>query len=91
MIHCGVSHLAKGLVLESCAFGSGYQKIDVNGCVPNCKEMCQDNLNNECVESKINLGKVCDKINKYFEEKIIDLPSVVSCDAGRWNLIIFNN
>lgn len=88
MIHCGVSHLAEGLVLEKVGHGHDYDKKDVKGCLPKCSNICSTTDNSNSPSSKlttqINVDVVCDQVNRSFEGGKIKLPSATSSNAGRY-------
>ena len=83
-MHCGVSHLARGLVLEKCAHSKDYCKDDVRGCTPN-------ETNIDCcvrIDTGFDLGKVCAKVNEAHKMKQIKLEAQASTNAGRYALIV---
>ena len=79
-MHCGVSHLARGLVLETCAHSKDYCKDDVRGCKPN-------ETNEDCcerIDTGIDLDEVCAKVNEAHKRKQIKLEAQASTNAGRY-------
>lgn len=81
VVHCGVSHLAKGLVLESKANTAGYSSCDVTGCLPSG---CNDDTD-ECrrLRTDLDLERVALEMEQFFSKNEIKVPVSVSKDAGR--------
>ena len=101
MIHCGVSSLAECITLETRAVchKNLYTKPDIYGQLPNgvdinhiiCdKTKSQEFEANECqcIESGINLEKVCDRVNQHFQSGAIKMPAVLSSNAGRSVILV---
>lgn len=84
VLHCGVSHAARGLVLESCAHSADYCSGDVRGLTPSSEQSAHC----ERLETTIDLQAVCDKINDAHRCGAIKLQAQVSCNAGRYKLIV---
>ena len=84
VVHCGVSHLAEGLVLESVANTAGYSSCDVSGCLPSvCGE---ESTKTECrrLRTDLDLERVALETRQLTSKNHIKVPVSVSKDAGRW-------
>lgn len=82
VVHCGVSHLAEGLVLESTANTAGYSACDVNGCLPS---LCDGEKGTECqrLRTDLDLERVALE-TRLASKNHTTVPVSVSEDAGRW-------
>jgi len=78
VVHVGVSGVAKELTLEQSAHNDGYDKLDVQGLIPDSK-CCVDGAP-QCLVSQIKMNRVCDAVNK----SECGVHSVVSYDPGRY-------
>ena len=79
VVHCGVSYLAEGLVLEKIGHGFDYTKDDVKGCKP-----CHPCSGSEVICTKLDLDNVCQRLNQALEDGLTSIMSVTSKDAGRY-------
>jgi len=80
VIHCGVSHLAEGVVLEKMAHGHGYLSFDVKGCKPG--EECL--IDSTPLSTELNVDLICENLHRSLEEGMITLPAATSKNAGRY-------
>lgn len=71
-----MSNLAKKITLETAAQKSGYERCDIYGQTPSCKECCFGSA--PVLQSKLDLLDVNDKINTSAE-----VQAEISKDAGR--------
>lgn len=79
VIHCGVSCMAEGLVLEQYGHGCQYKKCDVNGCIP----ADAGTPNPSRMRTAVDIHQVQEKMNQAFEKGMVKLRTSVSDDAGR--------
>lgn len=87
MVHVGVSGIAKELTLEQQAHNDGYDKLDVQGCLPShpsapphcCCSPDEPGVE-KCLVSRLRMGEVCDAVLK----DPCDVQAVVSYDPGRY-------
>lgn len=83
MIHVGISYLAKGIVLETCANSMNYCKSDANKCLPVCNASKLSDGCKECLTTKINLRSLCSHLNQLNQDGKLKLNATISMDAGR--------
>ena len=83
MIHVGVSYMARGIVLESCAHSNGYRKPDANQCL--CpRETCKISGGCvECLSTGIDVRSLCEHLNQLNQDGKLQLSAMISGNAGR--------
>ena len=83
MIHVGVSCMAKGTVLESCANSSGYSKLDANNCFANCESSKLSKGCIECLNTQLDVKTLCEYLNQLNQDGKLKMNTIISNNAGR--------
>lgn len=84
MIHVGVSSLARGIVLETCANSCGYKKPDANKCLADKGTSSLSNGCVECLKTDLDVKSLCEHLNQLNQDGKLKINSIISKDAGRY-------
>ncbi|CAL4117206.1 unnamed protein product [Meganyctiphanes norvegica] len=79
VVHVGVAGTADMLTLEQLAHNCGYERQDIDQCLPQGGHCCKDGPDE--IKSGIDMNKISDILNK---SKDLKLPCAVSTDPGRF-------
>ena len=65
-----------------------YIRPDINGKLPECNQTgdCDDECDH-CLKSRINLDKVCQRVNQRFKKGEIKMGAELSSNAGRYETV----